>query len=442
MLEFRVNDFLLLKLEREETVLYVDYKPLVQCKFLLLNIPVEEATFLSDIESIDEAEGRLDSSMEEGRGKEGVIPPETEFWGHCSNLQVWAESNYDTRLLHRNIAFQLLKALTDAGDPIAKRVFKEEIVKRIKSGYRPVITYLLREFYVYFMDGKEIEKEYIFFLDVDEFEVLLDDLKEEIKGQIEVFLFWKIRRSGTEHAIKEKCLEFLEKFEKPLNLRFVELNGEKFFVDGNTLTIRSTKEKSLKSICDLKGLNKLTDLKELDLAHNEIEVIENLDDLINLEVLNLVNNRIKEIKGLDNLSNLEELNLSGNRIIKIEGLDNLENLEKLNLSRNKIVEMEGYKKLIKLKSLRLGNNQIKEISGLENLINLEVLDLKFNQIKELKGFKTLKKLKYLSLTGNNIKEIPDFSELDNVKEVNLRNNPISKEQIKILKKKLKLKIIV
>jgi hypothetical protein len=436
---FRVNDFLLLKLEREETVLYIDYKPFIQCKFLLLNIPIDEATLLSDIESIDEAQGRLDSSMEEGSEKKVEIPPETEFWGHCSNLQVWAESNYDTRLLHRSIAFQLLKALTDAGDPIAKRVFKEEIVKRIKSGYRPVITYLLREFYVYFMDGKEIEKEYIFFLDVDEFEVLLDDLQEEIKGQIEEFLFWKIRNPGTERAIKEKCLEFLEKFDKPLNLRFVEIKGEKFYVDKGVLKIQKRK---LTNLLDLKGVNKLADLNELNLSHNEIDEIENLGILRGLETLLLANNRIKEIKGLGLLSNLKELNLSGKRIIKIEGLDNLEQLEHLNLSRNQIVEIERFKKLKNLKYLGLGNNQIRRISGLENLINLEVLDLKCNQIKEFKGFKAIKELRLLILSENFIKEIPDFSELDNIKEVYLDYNPISKEQIKILKKKFKSKIIV
>ncbi len=421
---FRVNDFLLLKLERGETRLYIDYKPFVQCKFLLLNIPIEEATFLSDIESIDEAQGRLDSSMEEGSGKEVKIPPETEFWGHCSNLQVWAENNYDTKLLHRNIAFQLLKALTDAGDPIAKRVFKEEIVKRIKSGYRPVIKYLLREFYVYFLDGKEIEKEYIFFLDIDEFEVLLDDLQEEVKEQIEEFLLWKIMYPRAGHEIKEKCLEFLKKFEKPLNLRFVELDEEKFYVNKGILTIQGQK---LTNVGDLKGLNKLRDdLIELNLSHNEITVLDNLCNLKYLETLKLTNNRIKEIKGLGLLNNLKELNLSRNEIVKIGGLDNLEKLEHLNLNQNEIVEIGGFKKLKNLKYLGLGSNQIKVMRGLENLINLEVLDLKFNQIKELKGIKTIKKLKHLLLIGNLIRELPDSSELDFIKDINLRGNPISK----------------
>ena len=50
------------------------------------------------------------------------------------NLQVWAEMNYDTRILHRNLAFPLLKKLAQVGDPIAKKALKDEIAKRFLSG--------------------------------------------------------------------------------------------------------------------------------------------------------------------------------------------------------------------------------------------------------------------------------------------------------------------
>jgi len=53
------------------------------CKFLLINIPVEEITELEEIESIDEMAQRLGNSLEEGRS-EITIPGETAFWGHCS----------------------------------------------------------------------------------------------------------------------------------------------------------------------------------------------------------------------------------------------------------------------------------------------------------------------------------------------------------------------
>ena len=129
MKEFKVNDYITLKLEDGRTNIYVKELLFQQCKFLLLNIPVEEVSSFDEIESIDEAEERLDRSLE-GDPYEIDIPPETEFWGHCSNLQVWYEHDYVTRLLHRNLAFPLLKKLTDCGDPLARRVFKEEIAKR------------------------------------------------------------------------------------------------------------------------------------------------------------------------------------------------------------------------------------------------------------------------------------------------------------------------
>ena len=76
------------------------------------------------------------------------IDPETEFWGHCSNLQSWYKHDYDTRLLHSNLSFPLLKRLTKVGDPLANKVFKEEIAKRLASGYGTVIDYLTEEGYL------------------------------------------------------------------------------------------------------------------------------------------------------------------------------------------------------------------------------------------------------------------------------------------------------
>ncbi|TFG11092.1 MAG: hypothetical protein EU535_07780 [Promethearchaeota archaeon] len=143
--EFKINEYITLKLENKETIIYIAGKRFRQCKFLLLNIPVDKIRSIDELESIDEAAERLDISMEGGARKNISIPLEVEFWGHCSNLQVWSEHDYDTRLLHSNLAFPLLKRLTEEGDPLAKKVFKEEIAKRIESAYPPVISYLMIE---------------------------------------------------------------------------------------------------------------------------------------------------------------------------------------------------------------------------------------------------------------------------------------------------------
>ena len=146
MIEFKVNDYLSLRFEDEKTIIYVAGKRFRQCINLMLDIPVDAIRELDQIESIDEAAEKFGMTTE----NEDVprnIPPKVEFWGHCSNLQVWFERNYDTRVIHSNIAFPLLKKLSESGDIVALRVFKEEIVKRFYQGNENVRTFLIEEIF-------------------------------------------------------------------------------------------------------------------------------------------------------------------------------------------------------------------------------------------------------------------------------------------------------
>jgi len=161
MKEFRVNEFLTLKLEEGNTNIYVNGEPFDQCKYLMLNIPIDETKRFEDIESIDEVAEQLGWTYDGQEGVEYDIDPETEFWGHCSNLQAWYEHNYDTRLLHSNLSFPLLKKLVEVGDTVANKVFKEEIVKRFKSGCSndnlPIITYLFHGYFDYLEKNELLE---------------------------------------------------------------------------------------------------------------------------------------------------------------------------------------------------------------------------------------------------------------------------------------------
>ena len=120
---FKINKYILLKLKNDnKTYIYVNGKKFRQCSYLLFII--DDLYKVKDFKSIDEVSDELISK--ENKIK---INPLDEFWGHCSNLQAWAENNYDTRLLHSNLAFPLLKTLSDEGDKKAEKVFKEEFPK-------------------------------------------------------------------------------------------------------------------------------------------------------------------------------------------------------------------------------------------------------------------------------------------------------------------------
>ncbi len=192
MQEFRVNEYITLKLEEDpttlklggkETVIYVSGEKFQQCKYLLINIPVDEVSTFDEIQSIDEAAERLDRTMEQ-KVYNVNLPPEAEFWGHCSNLQVWAENNYDTRLIHRDLAFPLLKKLVEVGDFKAKQMFKEEICKRLESGNRTVIDFLRWEGYLAYLNHEEV---LFALLEVEEAGVIIE-IEKHIGMELTIYL--------------------------------------------------------------------------------------------------------------------------------------------------------------------------------------------------------------------------------------------------------------
>ena len=154
--EFRVNDYLVLKLENRRTNIYVGGRLFNHCKYLLLKLDHNEFKEYDEIESIDEAAERLGNSMHGIGFQKYNISPETVFWGHCSNIQAWHENKYDTRILHRNLAFSLLEALIKNGDPLAKKVLKEEIAQRLESGYPSVVLYLIQQDYLKYLNQEEL----------------------------------------------------------------------------------------------------------------------------------------------------------------------------------------------------------------------------------------------------------------------------------------------
>ena len=166
LFEKKINDYISLKLENGKTYIYVNGKRFIQCIQLILNIQKEDIPLYDDINSIDEAAKVYKNYIYQNRIVQGPmavpvrdqshdITQEQEFWGHCSNLQRWYEHNYDTRLLHSNLAFPLLGALVDAGDPDAKKVFKKEITKSFNSGYQNTLISLFKARVLDYLNPKE-----------------------------------------------------------------------------------------------------------------------------------------------------------------------------------------------------------------------------------------------------------------------------------------------
>ncbi|MHA1146818.1 MAG: WD40 repeat domain-containing protein [Promethearchaeota archaeon] len=184
MREFEINKFLKLKLENDITNIYVKDDLFSKCKFLLLNVPNYKIATIRESYSIDDASDQYSDDLEVRKTpRELGLSPEEEFQGHCSNLQAWAESGYSVWLLHSNLAFPLLKRLTEAGDLQAEKVFKNEVARRFLSSHASVINYLIEEGYFEFLKREE----FVSLLEHIDFKKI--DVQDFIEGIIDFYKY-------------------------------------------------------------------------------------------------------------------------------------------------------------------------------------------------------------------------------------------------------------
>ena len=178
-IKFELNEFLTVRFENDKTVIYVRGESFSICKYLLMNVPLRE---VNDYDSIDQASEFYGKQLEkEITPKEVGLSPEEEFKGHCSNLQVWVENNYDTCLLHRNLAFPLLKKLSSVGDPVAKEVLGREIVERFKSKSIAVQIFLIQEGFLSSLEDDCVEDLFQYVVDKQVFYSLVGYYKRSQK---------------------------------------------------------------------------------------------------------------------------------------------------------------------------------------------------------------------------------------------------------------------
>ncbi|KKM43503.1 hypothetical protein LCGC14_1562990, partial [marine sediment metagenome] len=81
-----------------------------------------------------------------------------DFREICSDFQIWSEKNYEMHFFDLKLSFTLLKRLAEEGDPIAKRVFKNEILRRLDTGNITEISNLILDRYLDHLDFEELER--------------------------------------------------------------------------------------------------------------------------------------------------------------------------------------------------------------------------------------------------------------------------------------------
>lgn len=192
---FKVNQYITLKLEDGITNIYVNEVIFKQCKYLLLNIEKNKIPKFDFIDSIDEA-------VDIHKNLYGIetrigLDSKTEFIGHCSNLQVWVENDYDTRILHSNLSFPLLKELAKIGDKKAQKILKDEVAMRIDKGNSTSVLFLLKGLYLQSFTKEELE-------------VVFENINYEGSEKTIFYLLYSFYNLGIDKAL-DKIYDLLKK---------------------------------------------------------------------------------------------------------------------------------------------------------------------------------------------------------------------------------------
>lgn len=406
-LEFKVNKYITLKLEDGFTVIYIKGKEFLQCRHLLLIDPQKSKDY-SEIKSIDEAQDSLKINYPITL----KITPEQEFWGHCSNLQVWDEHNYDTRLLHSNLAFPLLKKLMELGDVRARKMFKEEIANRIEENYPSVNQLLIEEGYINYLSTEELKL----------------SCPKELR--VEKLILSSRRLLKIPSLIGELPI---------VGLKYLNLTNNgfstfpEFVLRHKSLEVLILKENQLKSLPE--DIDTLEMLKKLDVSENQLDSLPtSVRNLSSLETLILSDNKLRMIpNSIGELKNLRKCILSNNMLrILPKSIGNLRNLEELSLRSNDLMDLpSGLNNLKSLISLDLSNNHFKRPSTIKFVHTLSIrtarnyakslIDIAENFLKT----SSIISFKKRSIILNNINQLKKAMNSDDLEEIESKTYELS-----------------
>lgn len=421
MKEFKINEYLIVKLENDTTNIYVNGEYFRQCKYLYLNIPVHKITDFEDIESIDEAAERLDSSSIE----------QIEGLDECRSLK---------SLYLRNNDILEIKGLENLVQLEHLDLYNNQIVditglKNLKSlkyldlsgNYLRKLTVLkdLQQLSTLKLDSNFIRPEQLegvdkngvifnrelFISSLNELENTklnkIQDLVPRIKKIFQKNILFEPSNFFRGFILEKNDIETIEELESILGREFSlhHIKSVNNFYTHDNLVIGFENHKIVlvkisldsqirtlpKCIANFSSLKKLY----ISLGSNLSEIPETIYQLFNLKILEIHHSSIKHLsESIGNLVNLELLSLDYNELTFLPlSIGKLRNLIALYLCGNKITYLP----------IQIGN-----------LSSLLTMTLEDNRIIELpESMVCLQSLSYLRIKSNFIIEFPkSFGKFD------------------------------
>lgn len=194
-----------------------------------------------------------------------------------------------------------------------------------------------------------------------------------------------------------------------------------------------------KGLCDIKLLSKLTNLQELSLTiyYRESAIPKWMKVLSKLGIYDLKDKFYIDLSPVERLTDLKKLNLYASSVKNIQPLSGLKNLEELILDSTLVADIKPIKELKKLKVLNLCATKVTNIESIKGLVNMKELHLYDTKISDIEPIKDMTNLYILSLRKTPVSNLEPIKGLTNLQFLLIKEcNNITKEQIEDVQKVL------
>ncbi len=188
------------------------------------------------------------------------------------------------------------------------------------------------------------------------------------------------------------------------------------------------------SILDLEPLNKLSDLKEVNVSGTKITDLMPLRNLNKLEILDLSNSGVTILEPLHYCISISQLRLKGTPISDLSVLPAFQSLSTLDISGTKVNSLDAVKDMVSITDLRINHTAIKDITPVSTLLKLEFLNISSTPVDNLDALKPLTNLRILMSDSTGISSLAPLDDLPGIQRVYCNNTKIKqKEALSFLK---------
>lgn len=230
-------------------------------------------------------------------------------------------------------------------------------------------------------------------------------------------------------------IKSLEDLRGCVNMENLQISGVKVRDISALENMRALRTLDLNSnqIKDISALANCASLTYVNLSGNKIQDVTPLYELELIEELNLGNNAIINAPvgqpgisaDIQKLQNLRDLNLANNQITDVSIFSNLPELTILYLASNDITELSPLQNTPKITEYNLQRNTISNITSLGTLPDLSRLTLSNNLLSDLAFLRDYPQVEYLSINGNlRLSTLDDLKGAEGLMSINIQQTQI------------------